>query len=109
MSESAGSTGRAIVASAVLICAALLMACPAVIAVISMLDPAALTQASLWLEHLSPAVSVVNYAKAAVLIGSVVAVWGAEKSRGELQTKSRPPIALDGAVRTPGFRKVLPS
>jgi len=97
-SESAGSIGRAVAASVVVICAVFLMLCPPVVAVISMFDPAAFNSASAWLQHLVPAVSALDYLKAGLTIVSAVVIW-----------KSRRTMTRGGAVTTPDLREVLSS
>jgi hypothetical protein len=97
-SESAGSTGRAVAAWLVLICAVLLMLCPPVIAIVSMFDPAAFDSASVWLQRLSPAVSFLDYVKAGLTIVSAVVIW-----------KSRPRVTRGRAVTSPDLGKVLSS
>jgi hypothetical protein len=99
VSDSAGSTGRAIAASAVLICAALLMVCPAIVAAISMVDLDALTNLSRRLERLAPMISYVDHAKWALTLSAPVLLWRAEtksalepslKRLRQLQIRRRP-------------------
>jgi hypothetical protein len=97
-STSAGSTGRVVAAWAVLICAVLLMLLPPVVAAISMLDPAAFDNASIWLQRLSPAFSVLDYIKAGLTIVSAVVIW-----------KSRPSATGGRPVGSPELREVLSS
>ena len=97
-SESAGSTGRAIAASVVLVCAVLLMLCPPVVAVISMFDPAVFNAPSAWLQHLAPAVSALDCLKAGLTVVSAVVIW-----------KSRPSMTSERAVTSSELREVLSS
>jgi hypothetical protein len=74
------------------------MLCPPVVAVISMFDPAAFNNASVWLQRLSPAVSLLDYVKAGLTIVSAVVVW-----------KSRPGTTGGREVGLPDLREVLSS
>ena len=60
---------------AVLACAVVLVVSPPIVAVISMVDPDALTNLSQWLERLSPEFTYLDYAKAALTVGSLALVW----------------------------------
>ena len=96
-SASAGSTGRAIAASVVLICAVLLMLSPPLVAVIAMFDPAAFNSASALLQRLSPAVSYLAYVKAGLTVVAALVIW-----------RSRPSATGRSAVDFPDLREVLP-
>ena len=80
-SESAESTGRAVAASAVVICGLFLMALPPVVAIVSMFDPDALSNLSRWLERLSPTFTYLDYAKAAMTSLATVLLWRADHHR----------------------------
>ena len=96
--ESVGSTGGAVAASTVVICALFLMALPPFVAIVSMFDPGAFDQASLWLKRLSPALSFLDYVKAAATIVALAAFW-----------KSRQATRRERPVRPPYLREVLTS
>jgi hypothetical protein len=80
-SEPAGSSGTAIAVTAVLICAVLLMVCPAVIAAISMVDPGALGGASRWIQRESPTISYLDYAKVTLTLIAPIVIWRVEAGR----------------------------
>ena len=77
--ECSFSTGRSIALIAVLAVACSLLAAPALVAGILMLDPGSLDHVLAWFRRFSSLVSYVGYAKIFVAIVSAALVWGAAR------------------------------
>jgi hypothetical protein len=78
--ESIGSKGRSIALVALLVFACLLVASPAVVAGISMVNPGALDQTPTPLQWVSPIASHLDLAKVLVGAVSVAMVWRADEA-----------------------------
>jgi hypothetical protein len=79
--ESAVRNSRNAAVLAVLLLAVALMVCPPLIAAISMVDPGALDGASRWIQRVSPTISYLDYAKAALTVIAPIVMWRAEAGR----------------------------